>query len=290
MDSQGRGGEAVSFTQGDEANDGMDAANLFSDTAVDPVKQHEDSHTSGSFDMDYVHQEAGPSENSPGLVEESNESFPTTTLGEPTDLDSGNAATDNNSFPTLHEFIAESQDQDSLYEDEGNHLAGSSRSEVDHSGSAPGEDDASRISEIRRNARSDSQGSGLQASPYSSRSRNGSRGTNRSGEDDGHSSIRASNLRSTLDALEGLSFSDDTGEPVPNNSTDQFVPPRRTSSARYSQSQSRSSPTEIIIPRWQPDAEVTFCPICKTQFSFFVRKHHCRYVLFFALGSIYYCP
>ncbi|KFY80814.1 hypothetical protein V499_00328 [Pseudogymnoascus sp. VKM F-103] len=27
-------------------------------------------------------------------------------------------------------------------------------------------------------------------------------------------------------------------------------------------------------PRWQPDAEVTYCPICQTQFSFFVRKHH----------------
>ncbi|KAI8720892.1 hypothetical protein NCS52_00535400 [Fusarium sp. LHS14.1] len=29
-------------------------------------------------------------------------------------------------------------------------------------------------------------------------------------------------------------------------------------------------------PRWQPDNEVTYCPICRTQFSFFVRKHHCR--------------
>lgn len=29
-------------------------------------------------------------------------------------------------------------------------------------------------------------------------------------------------------------------------------------------------------PRWQPDAEVTYCPICRTQFNFFIRKHHCR--------------
>lgn len=25
--------------------------------------------------------------------------------------------------------------------------------------------------------------------------------------------------------------------------------------------------TEVVVPRWQPDAEVTFCPICRTQFS-----------------------
>lgn len=35
---------------------------------------------------------------------------------------------------------------------------------------------------------------------------------------------------------------------------------------------------DVALPRWQSDAEVTYCPICKTQFSFFVRKHHCRYV------------
>ncbi|KAL2065007.1 hypothetical protein VTL71DRAFT_4147 [Oculimacula yallundae] len=30
------------------------------------------------------------------------------------------------------------------------------------------------------------------------------------------------------------------------------------------------------VPKWQSDATVTLCPICRTQFSFFVRKHHCR--------------
>ncbi|KAF3762366.1 FYVE-domain-containing protein [Cryphonectria parasitica EP155] len=35
-------------------------------------------------------------------------------------------------------------------------------------------------------------------------------------------------------------------------------------------------PSDIVLPRWQPDVEVTFCPICRTQFSFLVRKHHCR--------------
>ncbi|KAI8960762.1 FYVE-domain-containing protein [Daldinia sp. FL1419] len=36
------------------------------------------------------------------------------------------------------------------------------------------------------------------------------------------------------------------------------------------------SAQDIALPRWQPDSEVTICPICRTQFSFFVRKHHCR--------------
>lgn len=38
----------------------------------------------------------------------------------------------------------------------------------------------------------------------------------------------------------------------------------------------RARPSEVALPRWQPDSEVTYCPICGTQFSIFVRKHHCR--------------
>lgn len=38
----------------------------------------------------------------------------------------------------------------------------------------------------------------------------------------------------------------------------------------------RREPPEIVLPRWQPDAEVTYCPICHSQFSIFLRKHHCR--------------
>lgn len=32
----------------------------------------------------------------------------------------------------------------------------------------------------------------------------------------------------------------------------------------------------MTLPRWQPDAEVSECPICGTVFSFWHRKHHCR--------------
>lgn len=33
---------------------------------------------------------------------------------------------------------------------------------------------------------------------------------------------------------------------------------------------------EIVLPSWQSDSEVTRCPICKTNFGFWYRKHHCR--------------
>lgn len=36
--------------------------------------------------------------------------------------------------------------------------------------------------------------------------------------------------------------------------------------------------SDIVLPPWQPDSEVTQCPVCGSQFSFFFRKHHCRSV------------
>lgn len=58
-------------------------------------------------------------------------------------------------------------------------------------------------------------------------------------------------------------------------STNNFEPAR----GGYQQQRSMESggPSDVALPRWQPDAEVTICPICHTQFSIFVRKHHCRY-------------
>ncbi|EPS41707.1 hypothetical protein H072_4394 [Dactylellina haptotyla CBS 200.50] len=36
------------------------------------------------------------------------------------------------------------------------------------------------------------------------------------------------------------------------------------------------TPLSPEVPPWQPDSEVSNCPICTTTFSFFYRKHHCR--------------
>ncbi len=48
--------------------------------------------------------------------------------------------------------------------------------------------------------------------------------------------------------------------------------PRRPS---FGSSRDRRS-QENILPRWQPDNEVSACPICGTQFGLLYRRHHCR--------------
>lgn len=51
---------------------------------------------------------------------------------------------------------------------------------------------------------------------------------------------------------------------------------RRPSNTVSTPSHSSQNLMEYTLPRWQPDSEVTHCPICDTQFSFWYRKHHCR--------------
>lgn len=53
--------------------------------------------------------------------------------------------------------------------------------------------------------------------------------------------------------------------------TDRPLPPRPEATS----SPNRGS-REIVLPRWQPDAEVSSCPLCATHFNFWYRKHHCR--------------
>jgi FYVE zinc finger len=52
----------------------------------------------------------------------------------------------------------------------------------------------------------------------------------------------------------------------------------RSSNRVRSSTASANSPGGIILPPWQLDSDVTFCPVCASQFTFWYRKHHCRYV------------
>ncbi|KAG6155168.1 hypothetical protein E4U36_001586 [Claviceps purpurea] len=91
------------------------------------------------------------------------------------------------------------------------------------------------------------------------------------------SSTAYSRVRSRLDRQDEFY---ETGSPLYAPSTH---PPRSSTGRRTSQDShgalTRRGVTaahEVAPPRWQPDAEVTYCPICRAQFSFFIRKHHCR--------------
>ena len=50
-------------------------------------------------------------------------------------------------------------------------------------------------------------------------------------------------------------------------------PVRRHSSTMH---RTMNTAREVIVPKWQPDSEVSVCPICSRQFTFWFRKHHCR--------------
>ena len=68
--------------------------------------------------------------------------------------------------------------------------------------------------------------------------------------------------------------------------------PSRTSNVRLTQGPPREDADSVSRPtwplqrnqnlnpesraQWQPDAEVTSCPVCRSDFGFWYRKHHCR--------------
>ncbi len=52
---------------------------------------------------------------------------------------------------------------------------------------------------------------------------------------------------------------------------DRPLPPRPGAAISY-----HTRARDVALPVWQPDAEVSVCPICGQHFNFWYRKHHCR--------------
>ncbi|KAB8302867.1 hypothetical protein EYC80_006199 [Monilinia laxa] len=70
-----------------------------------------------------------------------------------------------------------------------------------------------------------------------------------------------------------------SANPTNSSSDEDGTPTISRSSEGVLQQQARGRETlhgEVIVPRWQPDSEVTQCPICSTSFGWLSRKHHCR--------------
>lgn len=66
---------------------------------------------------------------------------------------------------------------------------------------------------------------------------------------------------------------------IPSASTSAAQTHRRPlspSSARGRPRLSRQA-SEIVLPEWQPDSSADHCPICRDGFTFWNRRHHCRY-------------
>ena len=68
--------------------------------------------------------------------------------------------------------------------------------------------------------------------------------------------------------------------PGHNNSSRSSVPPNPLERSLSRRSTDRPFPErrsqEIKLPKWQADEEISRCPICRTTFTFWYRKHHCR--------------
>lgn len=56
-------------------------------------------------------------------------------------------------------------------------------------------------------------------------------------------------------------------------------PPSQPQTPRGNRPRRRSSSNSsrrYVVPKWQPDSEVSECPICKRAFTWVFRRHHCR--------------
>ena len=87
---------------------------------------------------------------------------------------------------------------------------------------------------------------------------------------------RPSNSRTVTGTGSG---SGSSADPIVLDPTPSRPPPPTSfpSQSSLGRSTRRESEGSIVLPTWQPDSDVSHCPVCGSQFTFFYRKHHCRY-------------
>jgi hypothetical protein len=73
---------------------------------------------------------------------------------------------------------------------------------------------------------------------------------------------------------------------APSPSTSALPPPQQQYQSRNQSLNSLAQGStgtrrgsEFVLPPWQPDTAASHCFVCGSQFTFFYRKHHCRYVV-----------
>jgi hypothetical protein len=67
-----------------------------------------------------------------------------------------------------------------------------------------------------------------------------------------------------------------SSSPVSVPATPPLPPPPLPTYSPQSGPQTPRRGSDIVLPPWQPDAEVSQCPVCGKNFTFLYRKHHCR--------------
>lgn len=82
------------------------------------------------------------------------------------------------------------------------------------------------------------------------------------------SSIRMHSSAPGDSSADPILVTDSPGPSLPRNMSP--LPPLPPQSRRES---------DLVLPPWQPDAQVSQCPVCSRHFTFLFRKHHCRYFL-----------
>ena len=87
---------------------------------------------------------------------------------------------------------------------------------------------------------------------------------------------RPSSIRMHSSSHAGSSSDPIVLDSSPAPSRERPLPPPPSYSPHSSTPRAPRRESDLVLPPWQPDSDVTHCPVCNRQFTFLFRKHHCR--------------